>query len=225
MPWNFGKGKHDPFKPMFAREHERHQGHGLSCPLGPILDMSASGARVQVAKKPDLQVSDTVTLRVSSGSFCIGTKAQVRWVKRSGRRFEIGFKFLNVTPSLASVLEQLAKYGFVRPETTESSSQSQQQSENPRPADAKSRASPSREKFSAAMEIEDLYAMMGVPRTASDEQIGIAYRALARQFHPDMNPSEEAQAKFVEITKAYRILRDSDKRARYDAMLRQAAAA
>src|SRR5512146_2162697 len=63
----------------------------------------------------------------------------------------------------------------------------------------------------------DFYRTLGVDRTASDDEIKRAYRKLAMQFHPDRNNgSAEAEAKFKEITEAYDVLRDPNKRATYD---------
>ena len=63
----------------------------------------------------------------------------------------------------------------------------------------------------------DFYSTLGVARTASDDEIKRAYRKLAMQFHPDRNNgSAEAEAKFKEITEAYDVLRDPNKRATYD---------
>jgi molecular chaperone DnaJ len=63
----------------------------------------------------------------------------------------------------------------------------------------------------------DFYSVLGVPRTASDDDIKKAYRKLAMQYHPDRNSgAKEAEEKFKEITEAYDILRDPQKRAAYD---------
>lgn len=63
----------------------------------------------------------------------------------------------------------------------------------------------------------DYYEVLGVDRGAALEDIKKAYRRLARQYHPDMNPgNKEAEEKFKEIQEAYDVLCDSDKRARYD---------
>jgi molecular chaperone DnaJ len=63
----------------------------------------------------------------------------------------------------------------------------------------------------------DFYTVLGVARTASDDEIKKAYRKLAMQFHPDRNNgSREAVEKFKEITEAYDVLRDPNKRAAYD---------
>ena len=58
----------------------------------------------------------------------------------------------------------------------------------------------------------DYYGMLGVSQGASDTEIKRAYRKLARELHPDVNPDEAAQARFKEISVAYEVLSDPEKR-------------
>src|SRR5918911_1253631 len=63
----------------------------------------------------------------------------------------------------------------------------------------------------------DYYSVLGVARDASDDEIKRAYRKLAMTYHPDRNGgSKEAEERFKEITEAYDVLRDQQKRAMYD---------
>ncbi|OQO89600.1 molecular chaperone DnaJ [Saccharomonospora piscinae] len=59
---------------------------------------------------------------------------------------------------------------------------------------------------------KDYYGILGVSKNATDQEIKRAYRKLARELHPDVNPSEDAQLKFGEVTSAYEVLSDPQKR-------------
>src|SRR5687767_2731978 len=70
---------------------------------------------------------------------------------------------------------------------------------------------------------KDYYEILGVKKTATDEELKKAYRNLAKKYHPDKNKgNKEAEAKFKEISEAYAVLSDKDKREQYDRLGREA---
>ncbi len=66
------------------------------------------------------------------------------------------------------------------------------------------------------MEFKDYYKVLGVDKSASSTEIQKAYRKLARKYHPDLNKSPDAEKRFKEIGEAYEVLKDEEKKARYD---------
>jgi curved DNA-binding protein len=69
----------------------------------------------------------------------------------------------------------------------------------------------------ATTDFKDYYAVLGVSRTAETDDIKKAFRKLARKYHPDVNPGDKAaEAKFKEVSEAYEVLSDPEKRRKYD---------
>jgi curved DNA-binding protein len=68
------------------------------------------------------------------------------------------------------------------------------------------------------MRYKDYYAIMGVDRGATQDEIKRAYRRLARKYHPDVSREPDAEARFKELGEAYEVLKDPEKRAAYDGL-------
>src|SRR4051812_38029480 len=68
-----------------------------------------------------------------------------------------------------------------------------------------------------AVKFKDYYDILGVPRSATPEQIKKEYRNLSRKYHPDVNPGDKSgEEKFKELNEAYDVLSDPEKRKKYD---------
>ena len=67
------------------------------------------------------------------------------------------------------------------------------------------------------MAAKDYYAILNIKRDADEKEIKRAYRKLAKKYHPDTNPNnKEAEQKFKEVTEAYNVLSDPEKKKKYD---------
>lgn len=217
------------------RMAERYSAHGVRCPLGEIVDLSETGMRTKCFGKPTVQLNQMATLNVSSGASGIKVTGRVVWVKRvspitvlKNPEYQVGIQFANLSETAAKALVHLARYGYVgkkgehaEVETANSVASQYAYSSvvagpNGQDPIPETQARPAK----VVMEVENLYAVLGVPFEATDEQLRHAFRSLALKYHPDRSSDPESHAKFDAVNKSYHILRDRDLRRRYDAMLK-----
>lgn len=194
------------------------RGHGLRTHLGDVVDLSAIGMRVRSDERPGADSGDLLHLGIDNGSQTVRLAGRVVWVRRVSGAWQVGVEFINVKPGVAAALTQLAKYGFIN--TSQAGVAASAAPDGSSGCECRPRPQPP---VRALVEIEDLYAVLGVPRTAGDAEIRAAYHKLARTHHPDVNHSPGSEERFALISKSWSVLRNPTLRARYDAMLKSAA--
>ena len=189
------------------RSSERFQTDLLSCTLGAIVNLSSSGIRLRCSGKSPLQVGQVLPVTLSSPQSRLTLPARVVWIHRRllrGKEFDMGLQFVDIRPHMAQALKCLAQFGFI-PRTEGV------QAATPVPPTDGGAGEP------------DYYELLGVACTATTQEIHDAYRAMARKYHPDHNKSPEATTQFDTISRAYRVLRDAERREAYDRLRRPAA--
>ncbi len=196
---------------------------GVSCPLGDLVDLSIGGMRVLSPSKPLAQMGQRMMLTIETAGKTLSTPGEVVRLDRKGlKSFEIGIRFLNPTDDISKALDSLAKFGFIGDTSLKcdaapygagggsaggsASNGSGQQKQNK-----------SRPRVKITM--PDPYKTLDVSRQADHDQIHKAYRTMARQHHPDLNPGPEAAEAFRAITEAYRVLGNQELRAAYDRLV------
>lgn len=182
------------------RRTERFSSDLLTCPLGSIVDLSATGLRLRCDGKPTLKTGQCLPITLQSPQSRLTLRGRVVWIRKRGFRaksFDLGVEFIDMHPNLGRALEGLAQFGFIpRMEGFQGTG----------PATAPARSEPGPQH----------YEVLGLTPSATSEEIHVAYRAMARQYHPDVNKSADAAARFDAISKAYRVLRDPALREGYD---------
>jgi hypothetical protein len=216
VAWNpFSK----PSKQLRARAAERHDAHGLRCALGELADLSTTGMRVLGNGKCMIDPGQVLPLVISNGGQVVRVQGEVVWVRKpafGSGAFQIGVRFLDVRAGQAAALEQFAKFGCVNTANFGHG----MGSATPPPNAQQNAPQP---ESPAKVEVENLYAILGVVPEASDGDIRKAFHKLAMQYHPDRNQSVDAADKFESINKTYLVLKDPEKRRRYDELLKRSA--
>lgn len=177
------------------RDAERFATTVLTCILGDVVDLSVTGMRVSGKQPPPVPEGMLFEFELESPTDAVTVVGRlVRVAKRKPTGYDIGIEFQRLTPETRAAIESLARHGVI-----------------------KNKRARVEQKLTARMDIPDLYAMLGISADAGDEQIQRGFRENARKFHPDVNKTEEAQKTFVDLLKAYEVLKDPEKRRAYDA--------
>lgn len=196
-----------------ARRHERHATDIVKCPLGDVVNVSASGIQLRCQGKPPLQPGGTARITLIFGDQQMSLVAQARWVRRRGLlrggmrgQYEIGLRFLQLTVAKQKALESIGKYGFVAKEAPIRESRRPQPPPPPPPS------------VRLTIDLPDHYAALELKPGATEDAIRTAFRRLARQYHPDTTSDPDGEEKFQEVRAAYAILGDVARRRSYDRM-------
>ena len=212
----FSFGGRSARRAVRPRKAKRFVSDLLSCPLGDIVNVSGDGLRLRLGGRPAFVVGQilSVTLRAPQSSLTLS--ARVIWIRRRGirnARDEAGLQFLDMRPQMVEAVRSLAQFGFV-PRMQMNAGFAAQPGVAGAGGAGRSAAADTAD--ASGDRLPDYYAMLGVSNAATLEQIHAAYRARARLLHPDVNKAPNAAAEFDAVCKAYRVLRDPDRREGYD---------
>lgn len=230
MRWDFLRFTKPKPREHKARAATRHRTVGVRCELGTVLDISESGLRMQVDGRCPVRVGDILALNVRDCANQATVRGCVVWVKPANNGGSTcGIAFIDVRPGTKEVIERIAGVGEAlandkkakdAAEAAKVATGGKNAVPPPEPSPTEPPKSPGAR---ASIEIEDLYELFSLAPTASAHEINLAYRAMARNLHPDKNPLPDAAERFSQVSKAYKILRDPELRARYDEMRNRAA--
>jgi hypothetical protein len=187
--WLFGSGP----RPKLPRRAPRYNAEWLQSPLGKIKDISTTGVCITGSGKPTVTKGKITQVKLLTPGGELNFLGRVVWVKRVKGGFEAGLELLNVKPHVAERLRTLGELGFV-PAADAAYPDAAPGNANPLPAPA------------GAL---DPYSVLEIDATSTDSQILRAYRRLVRLYHPDINKSAEAVAKFEQVVEAYHKLKKS----------------
>lgn len=195
-----------------ARRAERHPTDGFSCELGKVADISTGGMRIQATSKSAVHVGEVRNLKLRTPGGTIAVKGQIVRLARKGlRHYDIGVRFLEMRHGTATVLEALARFGFVGPGVTSPGGFSTSGAAHPPIANAPTPPDPK-----PAPDLPDYYMLLGIGPAATESDIQAAFRIMAWRFHPDVSDDPDGRAKFTLVHEAYKILRDPAQRQDYD---------
>jgi hypothetical protein len=183
-----------PERPKVSRSNKRYDTRLTDSVLGSVVDLSPDGARIVTRSEPNVRAGHVFEIAIACDGERVFMLSRVAWTRKIDKDlWNIGLHFFDADARARMDLEKLLD-----------------------------RCASGRELLPTSVEVEDLYAVLGVPRESSLEQIRTAYRNLARKYHPDHAPDEESSRRFSRISKSYMVLRDESLRRRYDQLLKAA---
>ena len=189
-----GGAKQTPQALIDKRRYPRFSTNVISCSLGDVVDISAGGIRLRGRGKMPVCRGQIIPLSLKAHDSETQTKARVVHIRRVGlRTWEAGFAFVDLRPSLVNDIENLGRTGEI-PHWTYIP-----------PRQVKAEAS-----------LPDYYGALGLKQSASLDDIRKTFHARAKKYHPDVNPDPAVAGKFMKMLEAYKVLKDPDKRKRYD---------
>lgn len=199
------------------RVEQRFETGHLTSSLGDVLDLSGSGVRVRCKGRPTLALGQSVEISLQGAEQRLRLSARVVRVRRTGLwSHQVGLQFCDLRPGMNAALASFAKYGFIH--TGGAPVRSQEPAQGPGALAPIAGRTP----IKVLLEIPDPYRALGIPPTASAEEVRAAYSRLARECHPDVAPGNpEAAERFSRLNGAYELLANPDERRRYDAAAAQ----
>ncbi len=206
------------------RTNQRFSVHAVAWEHGSVVNMSGTGAcLIDTRALSPMARGVTQTIEFNSEGHTLSLQVKVHWVRQSAAAGGMlaGVEFAQPSPEQVDAIEEFAKFGFSESVSTAERTAdtfSEQASSEP----SKSTSHTNTIGAYPRGEVVDLYQVLGVRTDANEAEIRIAFRREAARWHPDTCSSADAAARFVEITKAYSVLRDGANRGKYDSMLRQA---
>ncbi len=199
-PWSKRPDSQPDNSGVNRRRAERIQSAVLACDLGPIHDISASGIRVRLPRRPPLSDGQELGLELSAPTDGISLRARVVRVQPiGGGRYDVAIEFLNISEADAKAIDSLARFGR-------------------RTAPGAFASEDRREKLVAALRLPDYYEILGLNPAATTDEVHAAYRAMARKYHPDICREAGAHQRFCLINDAHSTLADPGRRAEYDTL-------
>ncbi|MCH7571944.1 MAG: DnaJ domain-containing protein, partial [Planctomycetes bacterium] len=173
--------------------------------FGDVVDISTTGMRIRCERKPPIKVGQYIEAKLESNSHRLPVSGLVIWVRRKGfKGYEVGIKFVNIKRSLQAAIESLGMFGFI---DLEAAAAAKEKKYGP---------TKTKKRIRASINLPDYYSIRGLDSDATGGEIKNAFRMLARRYHPDVAKRQDDAQKFLEISQAYDVLRDSESRKSYD---------